>query len=408
MKNKSFKDARSFSKNPIAAAALILLTGHAQAASGLPDIGKNKLPDGISIDQSQADKLIITQGVAGGPTMNSQINWDTFRVGDQMQVRFDQPNASSVILNRVVGGQVSEILGSIQANGRIFLINPQGITFGVNSQVNVGSFVASTLGLSEKETSKDLGQIVLNGQPKGSTGILQQGSINANQIALIGAAVTNTGSLTAGTGEAGQVPKVYLIAAQKVTADTTGDYIVLTPEAGAEQALLQSLGSIDAGSGTITLIAKSDGAGGASVLNLQGIMKAGTLHTSDSGITLQADQIQQTVVDGESVKPLQATGSLDIQANQIDLGNAGNQISGDVSVVGASNVTLQSTSGLSVNRIQAAGDVDLVSGADLGLSGNLNVGGSLAVTAVGQLTEANGAAVTVTGSSTLKAKSVSL
>ena len=63
-----------------------------------------------------------------------------------------RPKSISAVLNRVGAGQsASSILGSLQSNGRVFLINPNGIVFGAGSQVNVAGLVASTLNLSDAD-----------------------------------------------------------------------------------------------------------------------------------------------------------------------------------------------------------------------------------------------------------------
>ena len=62
-----------------------------------------------------------------------------------------QPNSSSVALNRVLGPDPSSILGSLSANGKVFLVNPNGILFGKGAQVNVGGLVASTLGITDSD-----------------------------------------------------------------------------------------------------------------------------------------------------------------------------------------------------------------------------------------------------------------
>src|SRR5688572_21015229 len=49
------------------------------------------------------------------------VNWQSFSVGSDESVLFNLPSASSSILNRVVGGDASEILGHMQSNGRVFL-----------------------------------------------------------------------------------------------------------------------------------------------------------------------------------------------------------------------------------------------------------------------------------------------
>ena len=66
-------------------------------------------------------------------SQNSQslaINWDTFNVNADETVKFNQPSSSAVALNRIVSQTPSQIFGHIDANGRVFLINPNGILFG--------------------------------------------------------------------------------------------------------------------------------------------------------------------------------------------------------------------------------------------------------------------------------------
>src|SRR5437868_2214608 len=73
------------------------------------------------------------------------LNWDSFSIGANEGVRFLQPSMHSIALNRVIGIDPSVILGHLQANGRIFLINPNGILFGAGAQINVGGLLATTL-----------------------------------------------------------------------------------------------------------------------------------------------------------------------------------------------------------------------------------------------------------------------
>jgi filamentous hemagglutinin family protein len=68
--------------------------------------------------------------------------WNTFNIGVNATVNFAQPSASSVALNRVTSGDPSQIMGQLNANGQVYLINPSGILFGAGSSVNVGGLVA--------------------------------------------------------------------------------------------------------------------------------------------------------------------------------------------------------------------------------------------------------------------------
>jgi filamentous hemagglutinin family protein len=84
-------------------------------------------------------------------TSSAAINWGSFNIGSSAGVTFVQPTSSSVVLNRVLSADPSQIYGSLAANGIIFLINPQGVLIGHGAEVNVGGLVASSLNLSDDD-----------------------------------------------------------------------------------------------------------------------------------------------------------------------------------------------------------------------------------------------------------------
>ncbi|MFH0302317.1 filamentous hemagglutinin N-terminal domain-containing protein, partial [Bradyrhizobium sp. 31Argb] len=97
--------------------------------------------DRVSVDIRQREQKAI-------------LSWDTFNVGARTDLRFDQQgNRNWVALNRVLGADArpSQILGSIKADGSVYVINQNGIIFGGTSQVNVGALVASTAKLSNEQ-----------------------------------------------------------------------------------------------------------------------------------------------------------------------------------------------------------------------------------------------------------------
>ena len=100
-----------------------------------------------------------TQTVAGAQTNvtiqqtspKAVLTWQTFNVGQQTTLSFDQSAGGAaastwVALNRVTdpNARPSQILGSIKAQGQVYVINRNGIIFGGSSQVNTGALVAST------------------------------------------------------------------------------------------------------------------------------------------------------------------------------------------------------------------------------------------------------------------------
>lgn len=144
---------------------------------------------------------------------NAIINWQTFSIGAGEITRFNQQSALSAVLNRVTTQNPSTILGALQSNGRIFLINPSGILFGAGSQVDVAGLVASTLNLSNADFLA--GRLRFTSTP-GAGSVVNNGTITsagANApIYLIGPAVTNGGIITGPRGEvllaAGQTVEV--------------------------------------------------------------------------------------------------------------------------------------------------------------------------------------------------------
>lgn len=82
------------------------------------------------------------------------LNWQSFDIGSSASVTFNQPDATSRVLNRIWSNDPSQIMGKLNANGQVYLINQNGILFGAGAQVNVGGLVASALSLSESMSNR--------------------------------------------------------------------------------------------------------------------------------------------------------------------------------------------------------------------------------------------------------------
>src|SRR6185369_13645824 len=151
-----------------------------------------------------------------------------------------------------LGPDPSSILGSLSANGKVFLVNPNGILFGQGAQVNVGGLVASTLNITDADFMA--GRYNFSGSGTGT--VVNRGSINADggYVALLGASVSNEGTIAAKLGT------VILAAGKAMTLDVAGDGLLnLTVNEGAVNALVQNGGLIRADGGNVLLTAKSAG-----------------------------------------------------------------------------------------------------------------------------------------------------
>jgi filamentous hemagglutinin family protein len=118
-------------------------------------------------------------------SQNLSLNWQTFNIAPKDTVDCVQPNATAIAVNRILDPNGSVILGHLNANGQVYLINPNGVLFGKGAEVNVGGLVASTLNL----TDGPLGDAAKTFSGTGSGSIVNDGTLNAaagGTLALIG------------------------------------------------------------------------------------------------------------------------------------------------------------------------------------------------------------------------------
>jgi len=253
---------------------------------------------------------------------NAIINWQSFSISAGEITRFLQQSPSSAVLNRVTTQNPSSILGALQSNGRVFLINPSGIVFGAGSQVDVGGLVASTLNLSDTD--------FLNGRMRftetpGARSVVNEGNINTaagGNVYLVGPAVTNSGIITSPQGE------VVLAAGNTVELVNPG-----TPNLRVEitapdnQAL--NLGQIIADSGRIGIYA--------GLINQSGTVRANTAVVTEDGRILLKATNNATLAQGSTTT---ATGPLEIEAGDIIV--AGNVTSGPQTITASGGVIVRS------------------------------------------------------------------
>ena len=127
------------------------------------------------------------------------VNFSSFNIGQNETVNFIQPNSSASVLSRVTGPEASVIAGNLNANGILFLINPNGINFTPTANVQVNGLVASTLDISNNNFINGNYELIKNENSKYSQ-VLNEGTIIGNNIALIGSAVENRGIIIATAG----------------------------------------------------------------------------------------------------------------------------------------------------------------------------------------------------------------
>jgi filamentous hemagglutinin family protein len=255
----------------------LLLVSPSVYAAALPQNGV--VTSGVgSINQPNANTLNITQ-----TTDKMAIDWQSFSVGQGNTVNFIQPSTSAIALNRVIGNDVSQIQGAINANGQVFLINPNGVLFSTTAQVNVGSLVASTRNITNEQFNA--GDYRFEGHS--SSAIINQGNIkvaDGGYVVMIAAKIDNSGSIRANQGT------VAMAAGNLVTLDMGGP-VKLKVEQGHIDALIKNGGAIQAEGGHILLTAKAAGDLAASVINNSGKIEASSISEVGGQIVLLGDDI---------------------------------------------------------------------------------------------------------------------
>ncbi|WFR78486.1 YDG domain-containing protein [Janthinobacterium rivuli] len=252
---------------PLRRTALALLLagcfGAAQANPALPQV-----VNGQATFNQQGNIFSITN------TPNTIINWQSFSIHAGEITRFIQQNGNSAVLNRITGQDPSKILGSLESNGKVFLINPNGIVFGQGAKVDVNGLVASSLGMTNEDFLAGKRQFTAGGV---AGGVGNAGTINAGkggQVLLIAPNVENTGIITAPNGE------VILAAGRSVQlADPGNPQLRVLVSAPTDQAL--NLGQIIAQGGSI-------GMAGA-LVSQRGVLNANSAVVGENGrIVLKA------------------------------------------------------------------------------------------------------------------------
>jgi filamentous hemagglutinin family protein len=225
------------------------------------------------------------------------LDWTRFNIAAHESVRFQQPSASAIALNRVSGQEPSAIFGSLSANGQIFLLNPSGILFGSSSRVDVGALTASTLTMTNQDFLNR--QYRFTQDPSAANAaVVNQGVITAGPggyVALLGAAAHNEGVIQA------QLGSIVLASGKAVTLDLRGDGLiqfVITdavsgsvngPDGHPVASYVSNTGTLQADGGMVMLQAKAAAGLVLSVVNQEGVVRATSLVDHGGVIMLVAE-----------------------------------------------------------------------------------------------------------------------
>ena len=309
-----------------------LKSAFAAWAAGLYIIGTGAtayaLPEGGQVAAGQA--AITTAGstmTIAQQTAQAIINWQNFGIGSGEAVHINQPNSQSMLLNRVLGSNPSEIFGQLTANGQVILVNPNGVFFRPGSSVDVGGLTASTLNIANEDFLK--GQLRFAGDSQNP--VINAGSLTAQNgyVNLLAKEVVNEGIIAAQTGS------VNLAAGSGMSLDYNGDgKMTVAVTDGAYQSAVANKKLIQADGGLVVMTASGKDALMDSAVNNSGMIQANTLGEAAGQISLTGDNIATTGTISADGGSNGHGGTIKIIANHktaVDgqLSAQGGQLSGD-------------------------------------------------------------------------------
>ncbi|MGY3486981.1 filamentous hemagglutinin family protein [Bradyrhizobium sp. USDA 4011] len=157
---QALQAAQSAARNAAAASQRSTTLPQVAVPNGLAPGGLQVAPGAVPGSSLWQGAALPSQAASGGQTTvtvnqtapQAILNWQSFNVGSQTTLNFNQQASNWTALNRVVGNAgPSQILGRITAPGQVLVINQNGIIFGGASQINVGSLIASSANIADSQ-----------------------------------------------------------------------------------------------------------------------------------------------------------------------------------------------------------------------------------------------------------------
>ena len=288
--------------------------------NALADISSNELPQGA--DVVSGDITINSNDNVMNIDQDSQqgiIDWQTFNVGSDATVNFNQPDSSASTLNRVVTDNASQIYGNINANGQVLLVNSSGVYISENGRVETGGIVATTQEINNQEYLDNPDRIILR-ETDQSGSIENHGTVIANEayVAMLAPEVRNEGLITANMGE------VVLASGREIILSfNDGQITDVITTSSLLNSLIENKLAIEAAGGKVILSATAMNQINGGLINQAGSINVGSTETvavNEGGrIYLTSNEV---VFDGGSQTLANADtqgGEIEVAANDITI-----------------------------------------------------------------------------------------
>lgn len=267
--------------------ALAIFIGTACGIAAAPGSFAGPTGGTVTSGQGTISTPTATSTVIDQASSRLSIDWRSFDVAANETVRFNQPNSTAIAVNRILDQKASEVYGRIDANGRVVLINPNGMLFGRTAQVNVGSLLATSLDVVSFDSTTGRLNLAAAGTPGA---IINDGSINAAEggsVSLVGGLVANNGLIVADRGS------VNLAAGRSATLDFYGGGLLrfeadsaLSQNASGAAAAVSNTGDIYADGGQVLLTTSAARNVFDRAVNNDGVIRASRIDNSGGTIRL--------------------------------------------------------------------------------------------------------------------------
>lgn len=169
-----------------AALTTLICLSLSATAFAMPSGGTVVSGGDVAISAGSLDN--VTSGATITANKNSIINWQEFGIKEGETLNFNTANGA--LLNRVVGKNISELLGTLKQEGEcpLMLVNPNGIVVGSSAVIDAQTLVLSTLAISDDEFQKAVGNAA-------ATGTFAQEGDKAGALTIAKGATVNIDSL---------------------------------------------------------------------------------------------------------------------------------------------------------------------------------------------------------------------
>ena len=234
-------------------------------------------PTGMTVGSGSASVTTAGSQTTITASQNAFLNWQSFNIGASETTTFVQPSAASIVWNRINDPNPSRILGNLNANGTVVLMNSSGFFFGPNSVVKAAGFVATTATPPADFGSGSSWEFT--GAPPAAS-IINYGQIKVNNggsLFLIANAIENHGILSAPDGTLG------LYAGKEVLISDQPDGRGLSVSVKLPEGSVDNYGKLIADSGSILVHAQT--------INQDGLIQANSVREKNGVIELVASDV---------------------------------------------------------------------------------------------------------------------